>query len=195
MTDAALSPATGSESVLFEFDLEQLPALVDQTTAVPPGFTFEVVAKIPAGDRAATYRLEQLWAMARGWLAEPRPFTPDLDRHLIEDYATTEEGFSVLARDGQGTVVGIHGAEARAPGVGATRYLVVEPTVRGQGLGRCLKAWQLKAASDVGWHLLQCDLPGDDAAIGVRSMNGAMGGRRVAAFAMTPQPAARPEPA
>lgn len=159
-----------------------LPPSVDELTSLPGGFAVEITAAIPMRDRAATYHLESLWAMTRGWIQEPWPFTPDLNLHLVDDYASTADGFTVLLRDAAGVVVGMHGAARCGPGVGETRYLVVEPALRGQGLGRCLKAWQLTTTRDLGWRVLQCDLPGDEAAHGVREMNLAMGGRLVTSF-------------
>lgn len=183
MSDAAPSPAFNPKAVLLSFDLENLSDRVESALAVPSGFAVEVVSAIPAGDRAATHRLEELWAMARGWISAVRPTPADLNHHLVDDFPSTADGFTVLLRNAAGVVVGMHGAERCGPGVGETRYLVVEPELRGRGLGRCLKAWQLTTARDVGWRVLQCDLPGDATAGGVRALNLAMGGRLVTSFA------------
>lgn len=179
MTGAALSRPANPPAVRCEFDLRLLPPSVDELAVVPEGFSIAVVAAVPARDRAATYRLESLWAMARGWIQEPWPFTSDLNLHLVDDYASTADGFTVLLTGAAGGVVGMHGAKRCGPGIGETLYLVVEPELRGRGLGRCLKAWQLTTARGLGWRVLKCDLPGDDAAHGVREMNLAMGGRLV----------------
>ena len=167
-----------TSEVVFAFDLTtlDLPAAAVQ---LPTGFTVETVAAVPAADRPATYRLESLWAMERGWVDEPRPWTPDLDLHLVEDYASLEQGFTLLARDDSGRVVGMHGAHRHTDGSTSTHYLVVEPDLRGRGLGRALKGWQLRIAQQLGWPALVCDVPADAAAAGVRAMNAALGGRRV----------------
>lgn len=180
MRDVAAVPAH-PPAALFVFDLSTLNRN-DASLDVPTGFRLETVSSISAADRPATYRLEQLWAMERGWISQPHAWTDNLALHLVQDYPSTSEGFTLLARDGSGQVVGMHGAQLEAPGIGRTGYLVVEPAFRGNGLGRALKAWQLRTAQQVGWHTLHSDTPGDDAAVGVRAMNAALGGRLVASF-------------
>lgn len=169
-------------AVLFEFHLDELPDLPAEALAVPGEFSVGVVPAVPATDRAATYHLEQLWAMERGWIDQAKPAPEDLALHLVEDHLDLEQGFTILLRDAGGSVIGMHGAHQEAPGIGSTDYLVVLPEHRGKGLGRTLKAWQLQTAKDVGWRILQSDTPGDPQAEGVRRLNLAMGGRRVEAF-------------
>jgi ribosomal protein S18 acetylase RimI-like enzyme len=99
---------------------------------------------------------------------------PVLDRPTVEDWLVTDRGRRALAFEGD-RVVG-YVAVIRLPGwsdhVGEVR-LVVDPALRGRGLGRSLARWALLQAADCGLAKLTVEVVADQA--GAVAMFGRLG--------------------
>jgi GNAT superfamily N-acetyltransferase len=148
----------------FVFDLDDDTA----SARVPPGCSFTVHPGVPDQDRPAVRAMEAEWCRARS-----QPIGPE----LIDDYERVSDGFVVLARR-EDEVIGLANAcRTLAPGQGETGLFVVQPTARCAGVGRALKATQLRVAREAGWSRLVVHAPAD--AIAAVKVNDLLGARRL----------------
>jgi ribosomal protein S18 acetylase RimI-like enzyme len=87
-----------------------------------------------------------------------------------EELAALSDFYAVLlvARDGDGELVGSVAVRRLPDGSGELKRLYVRPTARGTGLGKTLAAAAVERARELGFTLLRLDtLPAMDAARGI----------------------------
>jgi ribosomal protein S18 acetylase RimI-like enzyme len=87
-----------------------------------------------------------------------------------EELAALPDFYAVLlvARDGDGELVGSVAVRRLPDGSGELKRLYVRPTARGTGLGKTLAAAAVERARELGFTLLRLDtLPAMDAARGI----------------------------
>lgn len=94
---------------------------------LPNGFEISTVHRIPILDDDDVVGLERTWCIDRDQPVGPR---------LIEDYEGPDEGFTVMAKDEAGRVVGLANAELTwTEGLGTSEFLVVDTAIRRMGIG------------------------------------------------------------